>query len=80
MGHWTNYGMDWWMWLLMIAGTVGLWVTAIAVGRALFRGGPSGQPPAAGSDPLRLLDERLARGEIGVEDYHRTRNLLNGVP
>jgi putative membrane protein len=31
-----------------------------------------------GSDPLDLLSERLARGEIGVEEYAERRRLLEG--
>jgi uncharacterized membrane protein len=30
-------------------------------------------------DPLRLLDERLGRGEIDAEEYQRTRNVLTGA-
>ena len=36
-------------------------------------------PPAASSDAaLRVLDERLARGEIEVDEYTRRRDLLKG--
>jgi putative membrane protein len=31
---------------------------------------------APGAEPLRLLDERLAKGEIDAEEYQRTRRLL----
>ena len=80
MGYW-DYGMDWWMWVLMIAGTLGLWVTAIAVARSVFPARRARKRPAApaGLEPARMLDERLARGEIGVEDYHRARKVLTGA-
>ena len=32
--------------------------------------------PAAGSDALRILDERFARGEIDAEEYKIRRDLL----
>lgn len=33
--------------------------------------------PPAGGDPVRLLDERFARGEIDEEEYQRRRDVLN---
>jgi putative membrane protein len=38
---------------------------------------PTGQEPSPRS-PERLLDERLARGEIDVETYERLRDVLAG--
>lgn len=81
MGHWTNYGMDWWMWALMTFGTVGLWALVVLVVRDVFQGRPTQTqlPPRSSSDPLRLLDDRLARGEITSEEYERARSLLAGA-
>lgn len=39
-----------------------------------FPGAPA--PPAATSNPLQVLDERLARGEIDEADYQSRRALL----
>jgi len=39
------------------------------------RAGPSDEPRAS-PEPLRLLDERLARGEIDAEQYVEARPLL----
>ena len=81
MGHWTNYGMDWWMWALMILGTVGLWALVVLVVRDAFQARPTQKqlPPRSSSDPIRLLDDRLARGQISSEEYERARNLLTGA-
>ena len=75
-----GYGMGAGGWTLMII----LWIALLAViGLAIARlfpsaggGGSSDQRPAAAS-PERLLDERLARGEIDVETYERLRGVLS---
>lgn len=37
---WGNgYGMGWWMWLLMAAGTLTFWIAVVLVVRALLRPG-----------------------------------------
>ena len=68
-------------WTLMII----FWVALVAVvGLAIARlfpssrdGGSADDGPASPS-PERLLDERLARGEIDVETYERLREVLAG--
>ena len=81
-GYGMNYGMGWWMWGLMALGTVGFWVVVAYVVRAVIQGRPAAPNPTSagastGSEPLRLLDERLARGEVDAEEYQRIRNLLS---
>ncbi len=72
------YGGGWWMWVLMLLGTVGFWLLVAYVVRAVVVGRrPEGSAPASGfEEPLHLLDERLARGEIDLEEYQRVRNVL----
>jgi putative membrane protein len=78
MAHWMGYEMVWWMWALMIVGTLGLWALVIVVVRAAFHGKSAETPPSSpSSGPVRLLDDRLARGEINSEEYQRARNLLD---
>ena len=84
MMFWYGGGWGWWqaglMWLAMIA----FWALLAWAIYALVRGvarrpdqtGPDGQPQA--SDARRILDERLARGEIDAEEYQRLRDLLDG--
>jgi putative membrane protein len=42
-------------------------------------GGAQSPPPGGSPDPLQILDERLARGEIEVDEYTRRRDLLRGA-
>lgn len=71
---WMN-GMSWWMWLLMIGGTIGFWaVVAMAIQAVLEPRLPRG---AAAPEPSRLLDERFARGEIDTDQYLQTRRLIS---
>ncbi len=78
--HWASYGMDWWMWVLMILGILGFWVLVAMVVRSVIQETPTtpGSGPTSEPDPLRLLDERLARGEIDTQEYQHTRNVLTG--
>jgi putative membrane protein len=75
----NGYGMGAGGWTIMII----VWIALLAlIGLAIARifpsagGGSSDQRPAAAS-PERLLDERLARGEIDVETYERLRGVLS---
>ncbi|GAA6524977.1 SHOCT domain-containing protein [Intrasporangium sp. DVR] len=80
-GHGWGYGAEWWMWLLMLIGTIGFWVLVAYVVRAVILGRrpEDGASTPRAAEPLRLLDERLARGEIDIEEYQRTRNVLKNA-
>ena len=77
-------GWAWWqaglMWLAMIA----FWALLIWAVYALVTGSTRrpGQADSGGQrqpdDPRRILDERLARGEVDTEEYQRLRDLLDG--
>jgi len=64
-------------WLLMIFMMIVFWGGLAAVGYVFLKNliADSGRPKEH-SDPARLLDERLARGEIEPEDYERRRALI----
>ena len=80
--HWHGGYHDGWAWVVpgVMMLLLGLLLVAllVLVWRTLSRGGPSG-PPQWGSGPTRsagptagaeqILSERLARGEIDVEEY-----------
>ena len=83
MMFWDS-GWAWWqaglMWLAMIA----FWVLLVWLIYALVTGVIGrGRQPERGEergdgDARRILDERLARGEIDIEEYQRLRNVIEG--
>lgn len=56
--------------MLVLVGLVGIAVFLLAR--------PRGRPGGRGSDPLDLLTERFARGEVSADDYRERRQLLEG--
>jgi len=79
-----NGGGHWGLWILMIVAILVFWgaLAWIIVTLLRQRGGHPDPRPVAPSgtspDPLRILDERLARGEIEEEEYKRRRDLIKG--
>jgi uncharacterized membrane protein len=66
---WT--AAPWWHWLGMASFWLVILLTAIWAASRLFP-----QEPAARPDARELLDQRLARGELGIEEYRRLRDEL----
>lgn len=67
-------------WLLMSVLTLLFWVAVLGATYALVRAAlerGKNDPKDAASGARRLLDERLARGEIDADDYARRRELLD---
>lgn len=79
-GMFYMHGIGWGWWLLMSFGMVAFWGLVIWGIVTLVRGGSSGaEQPAVESDrPLDVLQRRLARGEISVEEYEELRDALIG--
>jgi putative membrane protein len=80
-GHW-GLGILMMLALLAFLGAL-VWIIVLLLGHRRSHGDPRPAPPlgrAPDSDPgpVRILDERLARGEIGEEEYRRIRALLTG--
>lgn len=74
---WGNgYGMVWWMWLVMAAGTFAFWVVIFVAIRALVPGRGRKDLYAERPDALLLLKEALARGEVSPEEYEQRRRLI----
>jgi putative membrane protein len=70
-----NFG--WAGWLVMSIGMVAFWALVIWGILVLVRG-TSQTPRPEAERPLDLLQKRLARGEISVEEYERLRDALIG--
>ena len=76
---WWDGGAGWGGWLAMSLLMIVVWGVLIFGGIALWRAASRsdrGQPPAVRPTPEQLLDERLARGEIDIEEYRQRRELL----
>ena len=81
---WNDGSVGWTAWFAMAAMMVVFWglviVAVVVVARSLGGhrdrpGGPGGSG-GSGRDAFQILDERLARGEIDLEEYHRRRDAL----
>jgi putative membrane protein len=70
-----NGGWHPWMLALMWIGMLLFWGLVAWGVIALFRG-PGWGRGSGPSDPVKILHERLARGEIDVEEYERRRDLI----
>lgn len=66
-------GMGWGMWLLLIVSLIGFWTLIVVVIRTVSGGRNA---PAGPQNPLTLLDERLARGEIDIDEYTARRRVI----
>lgn len=86
MMFWGGGGWAFWqvavMWIVMI----GFWALLIWGIWALISHASRGQggqhrddePRRDGQQARQILDERLARGDIDAEEYHRLRDVLEG--
>jgi putative membrane protein len=77
MMFWYGTGWVWWQAGLMWVGMIAFWGLLIWAVYALVTNltrKPRPEPP--GEDARRILDERLARGEIDDGEYQRLRGLI----
>jgi putative membrane protein len=79
-GEWNDGWGGAWAWLAMMVMMVAFWGGIVFVVVMLMRHGNQAtgrqaaetmQPPAATSAPREILAERLARGEIELDDYRQ---------
>ena len=76
MWYWGS-GAHWWAWLLGAIGMVAFW-GLLVWGIWFFVVSATRRPDHdhASGGARRILDERLARGEIDPEEYRRLRDLI----
>ena len=74
-------GAGWGSWLVMILAMVAFWALVVIAIGALLRGVHDDRADRRRrpqpQDALRVLDERLARGDLEVQDYRARRELLS---
>jgi uncharacterized membrane protein len=70
-----GYGSHWAIWqvALMWAGMTAFGGLLIGAAYALVKSSTAGR---RGDEPRRILSQRLARGEIDAEDFHRLSSLV----
>jgi putative membrane protein len=72
--HMGDWGAGWW--IVMMLMMVVFWALVIVGVVWLVRSLTTGHHRGHGSDPLAVLDHRLASGEISIEEYRERRELL----
>jgi putative membrane protein len=82
MMFWSGGGWAFWQVALMWAGMIALWglliwaVYTLVTGAARRPGPDGGGEESRGDNARRILDARLARGEIDADEYWRLRDVL----
>ena len=82
MMGWYNGGTGWAGWLVMALMMVAFWGLVIFAVVAIFRGiGRTDErvERTTGREPMEILDERFARGELDLEEYHARQDVLRGA-
>lgn len=83
MMGWYYGGMGWGGWLIMLVSVVAFWALVASAVVAVFRSGRDDRgsrddrtswPPRP--DPLSILEERFARGEIDETEYRARADIL----
>lgn len=79
MGWYGDGGWGWAGWLVMTLMMVAFWGLVVWGLVAIFRGttrSDDGNTAGRTRDPLEILDERFARGEIDAEEYRARQDVL----
>lgn len=76
MVGWYHDGIGWGGWLVMLLGMVAFWGLVVWAVVVLFRDARSGDVRPVHRDPLDILDERFARGEIDETEYQARADVL----
>jgi putative membrane protein len=82
MMFWNGGGWPFWEVALMWVGMIAFWalliwaVYALIISATRRPGAEARGEEHSGNDARRILDERLARGEIDADEYRRLRDVL----
>ena len=79
MSNWDG-SWSWGGWIAMVAMMVVFWgaIAWVVVTLIHQSGSRSTAPPGTAPNPIAVLDERFARGEIDEDEYRRRRDVLRG--
>ena len=76
MMGWYQDGVGWGGWIVMTIAMVAFWGLVVLAGFSLFRAQRPRKSTGDRRDPMQILDERFARGEIDEDEYHARRSVL----
>lgn len=80
MVGWYDDGLGWGGWLVMLLSMVTFWSLAVWAVVALFRSGRSDDAwRPSKRDPMAILEERFARGEIDEAEYRARADVLRSA-
>lgn len=79
MMGWYDDGMAWGGWLVMLLGMVAFWGLAVWAVVVIFRSTRSGNARPTDRDPLDILGERFARGEIDETEYRARAEVIRAA-
>ena len=79
MMGWYHGGAGWGGWILMTVAMVAFWALVILAIVAIFRDTHAPASTIGRRDPMQILDERFARGEIGEDEYHDRSSVLRAA-
>lgn len=75
-GHMHGWDGGWW--IVMALGMILFWALVVAGIVWIVREVGGHRHGGVGKTPMEVLDERVARGEISVEEYEARRTVLSG--
>jgi putative membrane protein len=78
MMGWYGDGMGWGGWIAMTLAMVVFWTVVVLAVVAIFRGTSESRATRGESrpDPMAILEERFARGEIDADEYRARLDVL----
>ena len=79
MNGWYHDGMGWSGWLVMLLVMVAFWALVVWAIVALFRDTRPRDGRSEHHDPLGVLAERFARGEIDETEYRTRADVLRAA-
>lgn len=80
MMGWYHDGVGWAGWVVMVFGMVAFWGLVVWAVIAIFRSTQtSSTGDVARREPLDILDERFARGEIDESEYRARADVLRAA-
>ena len=82
--YYYDGGTHWGLWIVMILAMLAFfgilaWAVVTIIRQRDGQRLGVAQSGSGSPDPLQILDERLARGEIEIDEYTRRRDLLRGA-